>query len=231
MVDFTPWDKMLQTYVQHGAVDYKRWKKESAQALSQWLDKVKATDVDKMERESMIAFLVNLYNALVIEQILQKYPIDSIRPTFLGIPNWISFLLFFKKSIYRLNEQPVSLDNVEHGILRDRYTEPRIHFAVVCAAQGCPLLRGSAYLPETLDVQLTEDADRFINNPEKVRYDAASQTLYCSKILKWYESDFLTQERSIRGYIQRYIREQQIPSDAKIEYLPYDWHLNQRMSS
>lgn len=226
MIDFTPWSQMLETYVDKGQVDYGRWQRESAEALGQWLDGLQAVDLDSLDPESAITFLINLYNALVIRQVLQKYPIDSIRPKVLGIPNWISFLLFFKRPVYTLNSRSLSLDNIEHGTLRPRYSESRIHFALVCAATGCPLLRSEAYTPDLVLDQLEADAQRFINNPDKVRYDAASNTLYCSKIFKWYQTDFLAHSDSITSYIQSYLADSAVPANAEVSYLPYSWRLN-----
>ncbi len=232
MIDFTPWTQMLQTHVQHGKVDYGRWQTESAEALARWLADAKGVDLELLESESAIAFLINLYNALVVQQVLQRYPIDSIRPTVLGIPNWIGFLLFFKKPVCTLGDRSLSLDGIEHGTLRSRYSESRIHFALVCAAEGCPLLRAEAYTPAQLSTQLEADVQRFINNPAKVRYDAASNTLYCSKIFKWYESDFLAESGSIPAYIQRYLPDTALPANVNVVYLPYSWRLNdQRISS
>ncbi len=222
---------MLREYVKDGAVDYARWQTESAEALDRWLADVSTVDIEVLDRDSAIAFLINLYNALAVRQVLQKYPIDSIRPTVLGIPNWISFLLFFKKTVYTLNGRPLSLDGIEHGILSDRYHEPHMHFALVCASEGCPLLRANAYLPEHLPAQLQEDAQRFIRHPNKVRYDKTNNVLHCSKIFKWYKKDFLTQSASIPEYIQRYLSDTSIPQTADIDYLPYSWSLNQRTSS
>lgn len=231
MIDFAPLDQMLQKYVENGGVDYGRWQQESAAALDEWLASVQSVDLEKLDREGAIAFFLNLYNALVIQQILQKYPIDSIRPQVLGIPNWISFLLFFKKRRYTLNGDALSLDGIEKGILRSRYSEPRIHFALVCASQGCPLLRSEAYWPDRLSAQLEEDATRFINNPDKVHYDATERTLYPSKIFKWYRDDFLTQAESIPDYIQSYLPGAELPNDISLAYKPYSWQLNQRTSS
>ncbi len=231
MIDFRTWDEMLKVYVDSGTVDYEKWQKESAQSLQQWLNEVSQIDIEGLPEPVAIAFLLNLYNALTIQQVLQKYPIDSIRPKVLGIPNFLSFLAFFKKEIYSLCDCTFSLDNIEHDILRKQFNEPRIHFALVCASTGCPLIRDNAYRPEKLNAQLEEDVRRFINNPEKVRYDAPNKTLYCSKIFKWYESDFLTQANSIPDYIQRYTNNVEFATNPHIEYLPYDWSLNQRTSS
>ncbi|MEM8504711.1 MAG: DUF547 domain-containing protein [Cyanobacteria bacterium P01_D01_bin.1] len=226
MIDFTPWSQMLRTYVAQGQVDYARWQKESAKTLDQWLERVQSVDLDSMDRKSAIAFLLNLYNALVIRQVLQKYPIDSIRPEVFGIPNWASFLLFFKQPVYRLGDRSLSLDNIEHDILRAQYNESRIHFALVCAATGCPLLRAEAYTPDLVLEQLEADAQRFIRNPVKVNYDAASGTLYCSKIFKWYEDDFVAHMGSVASYIQLYLPETTLPANINIVHLPYSWQLN-----
>ncbi len=230
MIDFEPWDQMLQAYVANGAVDYDRWQLESA-ALDQWLSDASSVDLAALDRNSAIAFLLNLYNALVVQRVVKKYPIQSIRPEVLGIPNWIAFLSFFKQKIYTLNGRALSLDDIEKGILRSRYNEPRIHFALVCASQGCPLLRSSAYRPESLPAQLEEEAARFINNPDKVHYSAANRTLHISKIFKWYRSDFLTQAASIPSYIQPYLAHTKLPTELDIDYKPYSWQLNQRTSS
>jgi len=231
MVDFSPWDHLLQKYVDdQGRVDYKRWQQGAITELDQWLMSVKQVDLTMLNREGAIAFLINLYNALTIQQVLQNYPIQSIRPTFLGIPNWLAFLRFFTRKIYILNGQSLSLNAIEHNILRKKFKEPRIHFALVCASMGCPLLRSGAYGPDSLDSQLNEDAYRFINNPDKVRYEAKEQILYCSKIFKWYKADFLTDADSIADYVSRYHAEVSLPKNTKIAYLPYSWNLNQRTS-
>ena len=232
MPDFTPWDAMLKRYVnERGQVDYAAWQSESYLELNTWLESLHSTDLSALEREEAIALLINLYNALTIRQVLQKYPIASIRPSFLGIPNWLAFLRFFSKPVYPLDGQSRSLNGIEHDLLRARFSEPRIHFALVCASVGCPLLRAEAYEPARLDEQLTDDAHRFIRNDDKVRYDPAQQTLYCSKIFKWYETDFLTFAASIPTYIGQYRPELDLSDRVTVQFLPYSWSLNQRTSS
>lgn len=225
-LNFT-WDSLLQKYVDNqGRVAYGRWRQESLLELEQWLTDMSAVDLQKLARAEAIATLLNLYNALTIRQVLHQYPIESIQPQLLGIPNWLAFLRFFTRTVYSLNGQSLSLNNIEHDILRQQFLDPRIHFALVCASLGCPLLRPAAYGPDTLAEQLAEDCDRFINNPDKVRYDAASRTLYCSKIFKWYKADFLTVADSIPDYCDRYYTTAQIPASVTVAYLPYSWKLN-----
>jgi hypothetical protein len=232
MLNFAPWNQMLHQYVNpQGRVDYRTWK-ESAHQLDDWLKDVTTIDPRLLpDPDHQLAFWMNLYNALVIQQVLSQYPIASIQRPILGVPNWMAFFWFFWHPVCRLGDRKYSLNDIEHRVLRP-LGDPRIHFALVCAAIGCPLLRNQSYFPETVQAQLEEDADRFINNPEKVRYDAASQTLYCSKIFKWYRQDFLAVADSIPEYIQPYRAfPDPFPDPLSVKYLNYDWGLNQRMSS
>lgn len=230
-LNLATWDNLLRKYVNdQGQVDYGPWQQESLAELEQWLTDVSSVDLQGLDRMQAIAFLLNLYNALTIRQVLHQYPIDSIRPQVLGIPNWLTFLRFFTRTLYTLNGQSLSLNTIEHRILRQQYPEPPMHFALVCASVGCPLLRAEAYMPDRLTAQLQEDGERFINNPDKVRYDAASQTLFCSKIFKWYKADFLTVADSIPTYISRYSKVS-LPPSVTMVYLPYSWDLNQCLSS
>ncbi len=227
MLNLEIWDQLLHQYVNdRGQVNYAIWKTESAQLLKDWLQQISQIDVQSLDRNEQLALWLNLYNALVIDQVLAVYPIDSIRPTVLGIPNWLVFLQFFQHKIYRLDQQDYSLNDIEHGIIRPQFRDPRIHFALVCAAIGCPLLRNQAYQPHLLQAQLEEDADRFINNPEKVRYE--SPVLYCSKIFQWYQQDFIHVATAIPKFVQPYLPGSlALTNTTPIRYLPYDWRLNQ----
>jgi Protein of unknown function, DUF547 len=232
MIDFTPWNDLLHQYVdEQGRVDYQAWKQYSEADLLNWLQQPTHLDLPITSDSNQVkAFWLNLYNALTIAQVLQKYPIASIQPKFLGFPNWIAFLWFFLKPIHHIGDSAYSLNTIEHKILRKTFADPRIHFALVCASIGCPLLRAEAYMPETLDTQLEEDAKRFINNSEKVYYNATSNVLFCSKIFKWYRQDFLTLAPSIAHYISTYLDAPlQLNQRLTIQYLPYDWYLNQKV--
>ncbi|HIK46918.1 MAG TPA: DUF547 domain-containing protein [Leptolyngbyaceae cyanobacterium M65_K2018_010] len=230
MLNFTPWDSMLQAYVNdQGQVDYGRWQQEGTQPLNDWLNSLRPVARAELTPEEHLALLINLYNALTIQQVLARYPMASIRPQILGLPNWLAFLRFFSRPVYTLGGESLSLNKIEHQQLRRRFQEPRIHFALVCAAVGCPILRNEAYLPDIVEAQLDTDAQRFMNNPEKVRYEAEMGALYCSPILKWYEKDFLQVAPSIPAYVGQYLPT--VPKTAEVRYLPYDWSLNQRISS
>jgi Protein of unknown function, DUF547 len=232
MIDFQPWDRLLRQYVdERGCVDYLAWKSEQPQALATWLSSQKHLHLESnFNRLEELALWINLYNAFTISSILERYPLKSVLPNVLGIPNWLAFLWFFQRRAYKIFGKHYSLAEIENQILRDKLQEPRIHFAIVCASIGCPLLRSGAYFPELVIEQLEEDAHRFINNPEKVSYDAQSQTLYCSKIFKWYRQDFLKVAPSIPEYIGSYLKvDTPLTAPTPIRYLHYDWSLNQQI--
>ncbi|MCC5636262.1 DUF547 domain-containing protein [Nostoc sp. CHAB 5844] len=233
MIDFEPWDKLLRQYVDpEGCVNYVAWKIEQPQVLAQWLSsQTKSPLKSHTNTLEKLALWINLYNALTISSILEIYPLDSILPKIFGVPNWLAFLWFFQRRVYPIFGQHYSLAQIENQILRDELQEPRIHFAIVCASIGCPLLRSGAYFPEQVIQQLDEDAHRFINNPQKVRYDFDSQTLYCNKIFKWYRQDFLKVAPSVPEYISSYLKiDVPLTATTPISYLDYDWSLNQRIS-
>lgn len=157
---------------------------------------------------------------------LARLPLASIRPSLAGVPNWPAFLAFFSRPVISLQGQPLSLDRIEHGLLRPRFSDPRLHFALVCAARGCPLLRPEAYRPKRIEEQLEEDAGRFLRNPLKLRFDPARRTLHCSRIFQWYRRDFLAVAPSIAAYVGRHRPDLNLPADVRIAWLPYDWALN-----
>jgi Protein of unknown function, DUF547 len=232
MIDFTLWDALLRQYVdEQGRVNYQAWQQEQPEALANWLSEIASSNQAlDLTIDEQLALWINLYNAFTIFRILLQYPINSIRPSVLGIPNWIAFLRFFMRRLYAFAGQRYSLGQIENQCLRT-LGDPRIHFAIVCASIGCPLLRNEAYYSEKVQQQLEEEVDRFINNTEKVRYDAPTNTLYCSKIFKWYGADFLKVSPSVQDYICPYLKNDLINSETPIHYLYYDWNLNQRISS
>jgi Protein of unknown function, DUF547 len=173
------------------------------------------------EPEQM-AFLINAYNAYTVEKILTRYPdIGSI---------WDFGKLFgnpFRDEFFALLGRKSSLDGIEHGILRKRYREPRIHYAVNCASIGCPMLREEAYVAGRLDAQLEEQARRFLSDRSRNRWHGGR--LEVSKIFDWYKEDFEPRE----AYFARYAAILGMPPGAtlRLVFLDYDWSLNDSRSS
>ncbi|NJR64879.1 MAG: DUF547 domain-containing protein [Leptolyngbyaceae cyanobacterium CRU_2_3] len=226
-MDFSRWNTLLHQYVDsQGRVNYLAWKQEQPDAIAQWIDRLEPC---YYQRDEQLALWINLYNALTIAAVLENYPIASIQPRIWGFPNWLGFLWFFYRRSHLVFGRRYSLAQIENQILRQQLQEPRIHFAIVCASIGCPLLRNQAYQPESVHQQLEADVGRFINNPDKVRYDSVSGILYCSQIFKWYRQDFLKGTPTIASYIAPYLKQDAALTEATpIAYLPYDWSINQQ---
>jgi hypothetical protein len=133
----------------------------------------------------------------------------------------------WKKKICRIDGDVITLDDIEHNILRPRFKDPRVHFAINCASLSCPSLTSEPYVGSTLDRQLNDAATAFINNPQRNYFEG--NTLYVSQIFKWFKEDF---NEDIVGFFIKYAdeglkKELEIKKQAiKINYLRYDWSLN-----
>jgi hypothetical protein len=179
-------------------------------------------------REQRLAFLINAYNAYMIEKVLTRYP--DIRSVWdfgklVGNP--------FKDRFFTLLGKPMSLDGIEHDTIRapGAFDEPRIHFAVNCASIGCPMLREEAYVPARLERQLEEQTRRFLSDRSRNRVDGAAGVIEVSRIFDWYGKDFRGLEAWLAARADQLsdnpeerarIREGRL----RIRFLDYDWALN-----
>lgn len=166
------------------------------------------------------AYWINAYNAYTVQMIIRNYPVKSIKDLGGSIYKvntpWDSKFIFIGNETYDLN-------NIEHGILRADYDEPRIHFAVNCASVSCPRLRNEAFLESKLDDQLDDQARKFIN--ETLKNDITEDQACVSKIFTWFSGDF-KKNGSVKEFINKY-SEAQIPEEVKLTYKDYDWNLNE----
>jgi hypothetical protein len=212
-VDHRIWDQLLQAHVSPaGMVDYTGFHKDQArlqaylETLSQHPPQTNWASSDRL------AYWINAYNAFTVQLILDHYPLKSIRD--LEKP--------WDQSFIELGGKTYSLNDIEHGILRKRFEEPRIHFAVNCASVSCPLLLNRAYTPAQLEEQLERQARHFINDPA---YNQLSQGKL-SSLFDWYAEDF-TQEGSLIAYLNRYAKAP-LPPETEVSFLPYNWNLNKQ---
>jgi hypothetical protein len=221
-VDHSLYGDLLKKYVKkNGQVDYAGFKSEEA-TLDQYLDLLHSVDIKSLSDNEQFAFYANVYNAWTIKLILTKYPdISSIKS--LGIFNTGPW----KKKVVRLKGQTISLDHIEHDILRPRFKDPRVHFAINCAAKSCPPLRSEPYTGDRLDQQLDDSTRAFINNSNSYRLEG--QNLYVSRIFKWFSEDFNEDALSFfRKYATGEFKRNLDTNSVKIrvKYLEYDWSLN-----
>lgn len=218
---------VLHRFAKDGLVDYGALK-ASPRDLNAYLDSI--AEVDETEFKSwtaddQVAFLCNLYNAATLQLVIDNYPIKSLKDLgFLPYAAW-------RTPTVRFRGELMTLQTLEHEIIRAKFpTYPGIHFALVCAAKGCPVLRSEPYYGPRLQAQLDEQARQFLGDPTKNRVVAVRKTVILSKIFKWYEEDFVRNGGSVLGYVTKYFP----PSDQedlkaggfKIDYLEYDWSLN-----
>lgn len=217
---------VLAEYVRNGKVDYAALKKSPAKlnAYLHVLAAVSKPTFEKWNRNQQMTFLINLYNAATLKLIIDHYPVKSIKDIggFFRNPWKIAGVPLFGGK--------VTLDHVEHDLLRARFGDPRIHFAVNCASIGCPELRKEAFDAARLDAQLDEQGRRFLGDKSKNRLDANRKTLYLSPIFKWFESDFTghsgTLEKFVAPYFNDADREVIKRGGLSIKYTDYDWSLN-----
>ena len=225
-----PWDTLLKRHVvllDGGKASRLRYadlapERLSLKAYLERLSQVGESEFNGWSRAEQMAFLINAYNAFTVEKILTRYPaIGSI---------WDFGKVFghpFRDRFFVLLGQPRSLDDLEHGILRKAYREPRIHFAVNCASVGCPMLREEAYLGIHLEKQLEEQTRRFLSDRSRNRY--RDGRLEVSKIFDWFKEDFEPRDK----YFMNYADILNLPRGAspRLAFLDYDWSLNDFRSS
>jgi hypothetical protein len=218
--------KVLDAFVADGWVNYAGLEQNPAdlKAYLGQLASISRTEFVKWSEPEQIAFLSNLYNAATLQLIIDHYPVQSIKK--IG-GRWKGP---WKQEVVSLFGEKVTLDHVEHDLIRKDYNEPRVHFALVCAARSCPPLRGEPYTPEKLDEQLEDQGRIFMNTPSKNRVDLENRTAYLSKIFKWFGGDFEEASGSVPAFVRPYfpkdISKQLEDGKFAVEYMDYDWALN-----
>lgn len=221
----TIWDGLLKQYVnERGLVDYKGIKRDQAR-LQKYLDLLSRTPpTSGWSTNERMAYWINAYNAFTVQLILTHYPVKSIKD--IGSAVQIPFVNTpWAEKFFTIGGKKMSLDNIEHGTLRKQFNDPRIHFALVCAAKSCPRLRNEAYVPTRLAEQLNEQGVAFLNDPTKNAITPARASL--SKLFDWYEGDFTKNKRSVQYWVNRY-SQTKINYDTPISYLDYNWQLNEQ---
>lgn len=220
-VDHSIYAELLEKYVKDGKVDYAGFKSEETK-LDEYLNLLQEVDSKSLAQDEQFAFYANAYNAWTIKLILTKYPdIKSIKELgFLNSGPW-------KKKVVHLKDEVISLDNIEHDILRPRFKDPRVHFAINCAAKSCPPLRSQPYRADILNLQLDDSTRSFLNNPTSYKFEG--NAFYVSRIFKWFAEDF---NHDVLGFYLKYAEtdlRQKLEANRNkinIKYMTYDWGLN-----
>jgi hypothetical protein len=218
------WDDLLKKYVsKSGIVNYKGFIKDSSE-LNEYLKLLSdnAPDRKKWSDEEQIAYWINAYNAFTIQIIIRHYPVKSIKEIGGKIPfvnsTWdVKFI--------NIGGTVMDLNNVEHGILRKEFKEPRIHYAVNCASVSCPILRNEAYTAAKLNTQLDDQGKLFFNDSSRNKISSSKEAAL-SKIMDWYGGDFKKGGKTVIDHVNKYSKTK-LDKKAKITYLAYNWNLNE----
>jgi hypothetical protein len=229
VVDHSEWDQLLHAHVDgRGLVDYDAFLQNPR--FEVYLRRLARTDPAPLPRAEQLALWVNAYNAYTIALINQHGERRSIR----NINRRLGLIAGkgpWSERMATVGGRAYTLDEIEHEIIRPRFGEPRIHFALVCAAIGCPTLRREAYTGARLETQLDDQARGFLRgSPAKNRVDVQAARLYLSPIFRWYREDFGRDDAEVGRYLARFHdgaeRELLLTGRFRIAYTPYDWTLN-----
>lgn len=244
-------DKVLKTYVDaEGMVDYAGLKanREDLDAYIASFAELPNAEYETWSEPQQLAFWFNAYNAITLQRIINHYPIEK--------GGFISGLRYPNNSIRQIDGvwdeitttvmgKEMTLDNIEHDTVRENFTEPRLHAALVCAAMGCPPLRNEAYRADTLDEQLEDNSRDFLAHPDKFKIDRDRNRVHLSSILKWYGKDFVDvyntggeisghgeTNNAVLAYAAKHVPEADrnylLNSEYRVEFLDYDWSLNEQ---
>ncbi len=246
-------DQLLKQYVDDkGFVDYRGLQQNDQQLVvyQQLLSELAADEFSNWNEAQRLAFWINAYNAFTLRAIVDHYPIKrrgSLKGLFGPSNSILQIPGVWKKLEWQAAGQTVTLDQIEHEILRVKFEEPRIHFAIVCASISCPNLRNEAFVADRIDAQLDEQLHNFIANKDKgVNIDTHRKRVKLSKIFSWFGEDFDVPENdselfnrysgdkaAVLGYLARYLPagdELRLlrSGDLRVSYLDYDWNLNEQ---
>ncbi len=224
-VSHAAFDSLLRKHVNtEGWVNYEGFIKDSVlfNGYLSLLSKGYPNDKNWSKNEQK-AYWINAYNAFTIKLICDHYPLESIKDIQKGIPfvsdTWAIDFIKIEGKMYNLN-------NIEHGILRPKYNDPRVHAAINCASQSCPKLLNEAFIAEKLDAQLDMVMASFINDPTRNKITSAKKA-ELSKIFSWFSGDFKKDNPSVIAFINKFSKVK-IDEKADISYLDYDWKLNKQ---
>ncbi|CAD7839240.1 MAG: Uncharacterized protein DUF547 [Olavius algarvensis Gamma 3 endosymbiont] len=227
-IDHRPWHSWLETFVVSGAdginrVAYGQVTAADRTRLRAYIDSLTALSISDFKRDQQRAYWINLYNALTIDIVLEHFPLNSIRDISRGL---------FSSGPWRLKlatieGEALTLDDIEHRILRPIWRDPRIHYALNCASLGCPNLQPVAFTAANTETLLESSARDFINHPRGA--SVIDKRLKVSRIYDWFEQDFGGNEAGVIKHLRQYASDGLAAALDPIEDIgdyAYDWQIN-----
>ena len=230
IIDHSAWQNILDGYLdaEHPSgisrFDYAALKANTADfdELKAYLVGLSQMDPRTYSNAEQMAYWINLYNALTVFVVVGDYPVDTIRDIKSGILDWGPW----NKELLTIAGEALTLNNIEHGILRPRYMDPRIHYAVNCASIGCPNLASQAYTSANMEELLEQGASDYINHARGVTEDDGE--LLISSIYEWFKADFGDSDEGVIAHLQQYAQPRVATILEKYTSFDddYDWQLN-----
>lgn len=228
-LDHSPFSQLLESVIELddtglNRVNYKKLKNNPA-PLAAYIEKLAAINVTKLSASEQFAYWANLYNALTLKVVAEAYPVKTIRDIDIS-PGLFANGPWGKKLII-IEGDMLSLDDIEHEILRKAFKDPRVHYAVNCASIGCPNLRKAAFTGPELERQLNDAARDYVNSRRGVKVE--NGRLAISKIYSWFQEDFGGSEQAVLAHLEKYAGEetrQKLKKLGEIDDYFYDWTLN-----
>lgn len=232
-IDHSAFDGILGTYVVESPdginrVAYARLKSEAHASLKAYIASLEAADTRTLDRPEQFAFWANLYNAKTLDIVLDSYPVKSIKDISLG-GGLVALVTGgpWKAKVVRVSGADLSLDDIEHNILRPIFKDPRVHYSVNCASLGCPNLMRKAFTGANLEAALDAGARAYVNHPRGIRVGGGK--VRASSIYDWFAKDFGGNAEGVLGHIRRYAGPElnrKLESMSEIAEYGYDWNLN-----
>lgn len=228
-VDHSAWGAFLKKYVRTGAPDgvnrvaYGAVTAADRATLEAYIAQLQRLDPTRLSRDAAFAYWANLYNAITVDLVVENWPVKSIkdiRSGFLPGP--------WKRDIATVDGETLSLDDIEHGILRAYFGDNRVHYAVNCASFGCPNLAPEPFTAKRLDAQLDAAARAYINNPRGAHFDDDGR-LVVSSIYNWFKEDFGGTDAGVLTHLKRYADpalSAKLANVTKIDGYAYNWNVN-----
>jgi len=216
-----PYNAFLKTYVKPtdgvNLVAYQDVTDTDAAALETYIENLANIEISEFSDAELMAYWFNLYNAVTLDLILDNYPVDSIKD--ISDP--------WSQKLVNVRGATMTLDEIEHETLRENYDEPRIHFAVNCASVGCPNLKTTAWVAETLEADLQQAAKDYISSPRGIMVNDG--LIRASEIFDWYEEDFGENDEEVLTYLAQFAsgeKKTAMQNANEIDGYEYDWSLN-----
>lgn len=229
-VDHTIWGEFLDNYLVESEdginrIRYAAVTDADRGKLDGYIERLSDIEVTSLARDEQFALWVNLYNALTVAVVLDHYPVDSIRDINIS-PGWFSRGPWGKELV-TVEGRDLSLDDIEHRILRPVWQDPRVHYVVNCAALGCPNLMAEPYTADDLEAQLNSQAHAYVNHPRGARFEDGN--LVVSTIFDWFQEDFGGTEQGVISHLMECAEPalaERLETADGIDDYEYDWGLN-----